>query len=374
MLKKILNITGLAVIIFLLLTGCNQIEEVDNIEISVVDEVYNKVEETDNGLDKEDNNKEEDNNQKDPFEKIDLSKRPNEAGQIMVLMYHSIGNKESEWVRTVENFKRDLSVLYEKGYRPISLKDFVNNNIDIEAGYTPVVITFDDGYRNNFNIIEKDGEKIVDPNCAVGILEEFHKQHPDFPLKATFFIFGKNPFRQKEFVEYKLKYLIEKGLDVGNHTIGHNNFTNLDSSSIQRVIGENVEFLNSILKNYEINTLALPYGSRPKNKEYEIFLQKGKYNGISYNNIAILNVGWKPSYSPIDKRFNPYSIPRVRASETNVDNVGLYDWLEYFDKFPQKRFISDGNPEVVTVPKKFEDIVDKDKLNGKLLYIYEEKE
>ncbi|WP_069649988.1 polysaccharide deacetylase family protein [Caloranaerobacter ferrireducens] len=369
--KKVINITVVVVIVLLLLTGCNKIEEV-NSKISVVDEVYNKVEETNNIINKKDSK--EDSNLKNPFEKIDLSKRPNEVGQIMILMYHNIGNKESEWVRTVENFKRDLSVLYEKGYRPISLKDFVNNNINVEAGYTPIVITFDDGNKNNFNIIVKDGKKIIDPNCAVGILEEFHNQHPDFPLEATFFTFGKNPFRQKELVEYKLKYLIEKGLDIGNHTIGHNNFTNLDSSSIQRVIGQNVEFLSSILKNYEVNMLALPYGSRPKNKENEVYLKKGEYNGINYNNIAILNVGWKPSYSPIDKRFNPYSIPRVRASETNVDNVGLYNWLEYFDKFPQKRFISDGNPDVVTVPKKFEDIVDKDKLNGKLLYIYEEKE
>ncbi|QIB26775.1 polysaccharide deacetylase family protein [Caloranaerobacter azorensis] len=377
--KKAINIVAILVTVLLLLIGCNKTEEVANKEIQVVDKGSNKVEEKDNIdniVDKKDdkeNSKEEDKKE-NPFEKIDLSKKPNEAGQIMILMYHNIGKKESEWVRTVENFKRDLKVLYEKGYRPISLKDFVNNNIDVEAGYTPVVITFDDGNKNNFNIIIKDGKKIIDPDCAVGILEEFHEKHPDFPLEATFFVFGKNPFRQKEFVEYKLKYLVEKGLDIGNHTIGHNNFTNLNSNDIQKVIAENVKFLNGILKDYEVNTLALPYGSRPKNKENEIYLRKGEYDGASYNNIAILNVGWKPSYSPIDKRFNPYSLPRVRASEIKVDNVGLYNWLKYFDKFPEKRYISDGNPDIVTVPKKFEGIVDKNKLNGKLLYIYEEKE
>lgn len=309
----------------------------------------------------------------DPKEKIDLSLNPNEAGQIMVLMYHNIGEEESEWVRTVENFKKDLNVLYEKGYRPISLEDYVNNNINVEAGYTPVVITFDDGNQNNFNIIEKDGEKIVDPNCAVGILEEFNREHPDFPLKATFFVFGSNPFRQKELLEYKLNYLIEKGFDIGNHTLDHNDMSKVnDADKIQKYLGEQAAFIESIIPDYKVNTYALCYGGRPKDKELFTFLEKGEYEGKTYKNIAILNVGWDPSVSPIDKDFNPLAIHRIRASETKVDGVGMYDWLAVFDKHPERRFISDGNPDIVTVPKKYEDKVDIEKLNGKELYLYEE--
>ncbi len=47
---------------------------------------------------------------------------PNEMGRVMVLMYHNIGSEEATWTRTPENFKKDLNTLYEKGYRPISLK------------------------------------------------------------------------------------------------------------------------------------------------------------------------------------------------------------------------------------------------------------
>lgn len=39
-------------------------------------------------------------------QKVDISLKPNEAGKIMVLMYHNIGTEEEEWVRTPENFKR----------------------------------------------------------------------------------------------------------------------------------------------------------------------------------------------------------------------------------------------------------------------------
>lgn len=66
--------------------------------------------------------------------------KPNEAGKIMVLMYHVIGDSEGEWSRRWDNFRKDLGVLYEKGYRLISLNDYISNNIDVEAGYTPVKI------------------------------------------------------------------------------------------------------------------------------------------------------------------------------------------------------------------------------------------
>ncbi|WDV44751.1 polysaccharide deacetylase family protein [Clostridiaceae bacterium M8S5] len=306
---------------------------------------------------------------------IDLTLKPNESGEIMVLMYHSITTgKESEWARTTENFKKDLKVLYEKGYRPISLTDFVNNNITTPAGYTPVVLTFDDGLQNNLNIIEKDGKKTVDPNCAVGILEAFNKEHPDFPLEATFFVYGSNPFRQKDLVKYKLNYIVNKGMDIGNHTVSHNDMSkksNQNVKAIQEYIGKEAQFLESMIdSDYKINTYALCNGARPM-KDLQPLLEKGSYKGFEYHNIAILNVGARPSVSPIDKNFNPMSIKRVRASETNVGRFGLYAYLEMFDKYPQKRFISDGVADIVTVNKKNENKIDKQKIGDKKLYIYE---
>ncbi|SCG82614.1 polysaccharide deacetylase [Proteiniborus sp. DW1] len=373
--KKIIRLISIALILLLFVSGCSKnIKDANAEDIQTTEDQtqQNNVEGEENKESQQEESKEEEINV-DPKEKIDLSLKPNEAGQIMVLMYHNIGEEEAEWVRTPENFKKDLKTLYEKGYRPISLEDFVNNNIDVEAGLTPVVLTFDDGNQNNFNIIEKDGQKIVDPNSAVGILEEFNKEYPDFPLKATFFVFGENPFRQPELLEYKLNYLIEKGFDIGNHTVGHNDMSKIsDPNKIQEYIGKQAAFLESLIPGYKVNTYALSYGARPKDKSLYPYLQKGEFEGKSYENIAILNVGWDPSVSPIDKAFDPYAIHRIRASETKVDGVGMYDWLTVFDKNPERRFISDGNPDIVTVPKKFEEKVDKEKLGDKELYIYEE--
>lgn len=373
--KKTFKFIPIALILLLFLSGCSENTNkvsTDNTQTSDKQVQLDKEEKIDNNENQQEEAIEEKNNI-DSKEKIDLSLKPNEAGQIMVLMYHNIGEEEAEWVRTAENFKKDLKTLYDKGYRPISLEDFVNNNINVEAGLTPIVITFDDGNQNNFNIIEKDGGKIVDPNCAVGILEEFNKENPDFSLNATFFVFGSNPFRQEELLEYKLNYLVEKGFHIGNHTLGHNDMSKIkDANEIQKVLGKQASFLESYIPDYKVNTYALSYGARPKDKTLCPYLQKGQYEGMTYENIAVLNVGWDPSVSPIDKSFDPYSIHRIRASETKVDGVGMYDWLAVFDKNPERRYISDGNPDIVTVPKKFEEKVDTEKLNGKELYIYEE--
>ena len=112
----------------------------------------------------------------------------NELGKIRVLMYHGIGEEEDVWVRTPENFRKDLQTLYDKGYRAIGMKDYIEGNIDTPPGTTPVIITFDDGLQGQFNVLGDGDEFVVDPNCAVGILEDFNKVS-DFGLKATFYVF-----------------------------------------------------------------------------------------------------------------------------------------------------------------------------------------
>jgi len=305
---------------------------------------------------------------------IDLNEiKPNEAGQIMVLMYHNISQTEGEWARTPENLRKDLETLYDKGYRPISLFDYVSGNINTEAGFTPVVLTFDDGNVNNFEMIKNDnGEWIINPDCAVAILEEFNREHPDFPLEATFFVNDNIPFGQAEHLFYKLNYILEKGMDIGNHTVTHVNFTNADAHRIQKEVSGIVKMLDKYLPDYEVNTLALPFGSRPKNKDLYSYLAEGSYEGISYKNVAVLNVGWDPDKSPYHKDFNPLAIHRVRASQLEkfVQDVGMYSWIERFEKGSIQKFISDGDPDTVTIPEKYKDKIDINKVGSKTIRTY----
>jgi len=359
--KKFLIIPLIASI---LLTGCySKIEADKGVGDQQDQEILQEIEETDQ--------EEEPVEEKNEVVEINLQEiQPNEAGEIMVLMYHQIRGPEAEWSRTPENFRRDLQVLYDEGFRPISLYDYATGNITTDAGYTPVVLTFDDGNQNNFNMIQNtNGEWIVDPDSAVGMLVEFNEKNPDFPLEATFFINGGTPFGQSEFVEYKLKYLVEKGMDIGNHTNTHINFTNAPEEKIQEELGKLQRLVNKYLPDYEVNTLALPFGSKPKDQELFKYLEAGEYEEEKYQHVAILEVGWDPYHSPFNKNFNSSKIRRVRASETKVDGVGMYDWIKAFENGNRTRYISDGDPNTITVQEKHKDVLSED-LKGKTLRTY----
>lgn len=299
--------------------------------------------------------------------------KANEMGKIMILMYHDIGKTEGEWSRTPENFRKDLETLYNKGYRAISLKDYLNNNINVPAGTTPVVITFDDGTLGQFRVFQDKGDFVVDPDCAVGILEDFYKEHPDFGLEATFYIYYPVPFRQKDLIEEKLKYIVDKGMDIGNHTYNHDNLKKFDAEKIQKTLGRNVEETLKYLPGYEVDSLALPYGIKPHGENLYQYVIKGKYGNTDYNNRGILLVGSNPALPLYNVKADPANIPRIRASEMDTAGTGLYDWLKYFDKHPEEKYISDGNPDAVSIPEGKGKNLNRDVLKGKEIVIYNDK-
>ncbi len=312
---------------------------------------------------------------REPAQISGTKRLPNEAGSIPVLMYHRIGKPEGTWTRTPKNFRRDLEELYRRGYRPISLTDMVRGRIDLPAGVSPVVLTFDDGHAGQLRFIDNDGQTIIDPDCAVGILLAFHQKHPDFPIEATFFLNGQSPFGQPEHVREKLELIVSRGMDIGNHTTVHANLTDPrfhDPQTIQRVIGKQAAYLQSVLDRmgpYEVNTYALCNGQRPPGKALRALLLRGSFKGHEYSNIAVLNVGAGPVASPIDKDFRPHFIPRIRASQTRVEGLGMYDWLERLDAQPLERFVSDGDPSTFTVPKALRHRASKEKLHPRHLVL-----
>jgi peptidoglycan/xylan/chitin deacetylase (PgdA/CDA1 family) len=303
-----------------------------------------------------------------PGEEIDYrALGVNEAGQIMILMYHEIGEPEDVWCRTPANFRKDLETLYEAGYRLISMNDLLDGHIDIPAGCSPVVITFDDGKAGQFRYIEEEGRQVIDPDCAVAILEEFYGTHPDFGLAATFYIFYESPFGQYEFVQQKLSYLVKKGFEIGNHCYTHGNLRRLSAEQARRELALHVKRTQEHLPGYAVRSLALPFGEHPDDMSYII---EGSFEGPAYRNEGVLLVGAKPAASPFNVKFNPAALPRVRASEMETDGMGLYDWLERLRDNPGNRYISDGDPDTVVVPDDLADQVDKSRLAEKTLIRY----
>lgn len=295
-------------------------------------------------------------------------KKVNELGKVPIMMYHGIVNQEETkytggnvdkdgYNRTSKAFREDLEFYYQNGYRMVRLIDYINGDIDTELGLSPIIITFDDGNQNNFNVLGKDenGNLKIDPNCAVGILEEFKKKYPDYHVTATFFLMN-GLFNQKEYDEDIMKWLVENGYDIGNHTTNHSDFTKISIDKTKEVVGEMYQKLESILGDKYVPIIALPYGS-PYKKTHNNYssILKGSYNGYSYETLAALRVGWDSEVSPYDKTFDKTFLKRCRS----YDNNGVeFDIKMVFKNLESSRYISDGDKNTITIKEK-----DEEKLN-----------
>ncbi|EMS69713.1 polysaccharide deacetylase family protein [Ruminiclostridium cellobioparum] len=305
---------------------------------------------------------------------IDYTKvKPNESGQIMVVMFHnfveSYPKGNNEYTTTFDEFEKLLPELYEKKYRLISLTDMLNNNINVPAGCIPIVFTFDDGTSGQFNMIEKDGKLAVNPRSAVGIMEEFYKKHPDFGLQGTFYVnLGVKTFQGSGNMTDRMNYLIEKGFEIGNHTKTHVSLPQV--KTVQKMleeVGGNQVLMNEIVPGYSFNSFSLPFGNASKDlKEYVI---KGNYQGVDYKHSAVVLVGANPAPSPVSPKFDPLALPRVRSTGQKKVECDLAWWLDTLGK-GSSQYVSDGNPETVTVPKDKQKNVDMSRLNGKQLVTY----
>ncbi|NLC58731.1 MAG: polysaccharide deacetylase family protein [Armatimonadetes bacterium] len=288
---------------------------------------------------------------------------PNELGRVPVLEYHVIGPKEGRWARTPAAFRKDLETLYQLGFRAVSLEEYVTGNINLPRGASPVVITFDDATEGQFRYLEKDGKLVIDPDCAVGILEAFHRKHPDFGLKATFFVLPDSAFGQPEYRQQKLRYLAERGLELGNHTWSHDALKRLSNAKVQEELARPQQALAEVVPNFRFFSLALPHGIAPKEKA---LAHKGTWNGITYEHQAVLLVGSVPAPSPYDKDFDPQAIQRVQATDLpEVAPFQLSTQLKTLMEKEHRRYVSDGDPNTITIPAALKEELSPARVQGK---------
>ena len=251
-----------------------------------------------------------------------VTNRPaNTMGEVMVLMYHRIGDKEANMVRSRANFKSDLARLYKDGYRPVTLREYATGKMSLPPGASPVVLTFDDSWADQFRF-KKDGT--IDSDCFVGIWLNFAKTHPDFPVKGTFFVLDNGPFGVKKEGRKKIKMLQDWGSEIASHTMNHIDLRKSSSSKIMREVGESVIWLESL--GAKVTSLAPPYGSYPTSS----LIKSGfNYKGRKISFSAVVAAGAGPGKSPLDKKFRPYIIPRIKAYE---GEKGITWWLNKASK------------------------------------------
>ncbi|MBI3968067.1 MAG: polysaccharide deacetylase family protein [Chloroflexi bacterium] len=284
-----------------------------------------------------------------PTRVADLAQiKPNEVGDIIVLEYHHIGDEELRWTRHHDNFRKDLQLLYDRGYRIIGVHDYLDNQIKVPAGKRTIMMTFDDSNESQFRYLKRnDGTLQIDPDCAVGILEEFYKKHPDFGRGVGFSVLPKaDPpnrfFNQPEYTAQKVKFLIDNGYELLNHTWYHVTLGDVSDKVVVEQVANGVKGIQEFAPGYKVRVLTLPLGSHPKNLSVAL---RGTFEGVEYHHEAVLDVSGGNAVAPDHRALELTKIPRIQAIQSELDR-----YLAYYERIPQEYYVSDGNPDTVTFP------------------------
>ena len=291
------------------------------------------------------------------------SRTPNELGRIPVLEYHLIVPEEKgEFTRTPERLRKDLEELHRRGYVPVNMTDVIDKKIQsLPRGKSPVVLVFDDASPSQFRYIERNGQLVIDPTSAIGILEKFSDEHPDWPRKAVFCMLpaaqaGRSFFGDKgiegqktEWRFRKVQFLHERGYELCNHTLYH---ARLDKAGnrVEEFIARGDMAIDSAVPGYKVRTFALPLGMWPVNRALAVsgsWTDPKSKKTIRYKYDAVLEVSGQPNESPYDDKFDYRSVNRQIMYRNALEVT-----LNQLDKAgPGGRYVSDGDPNSVARPK-----------------------
>jgi hypothetical protein len=205
----------------------------------------------------------------------------------------------------------------------------------------------------------------------VGVWDAFSRENPGWTNGATWCVlpasdypsnfFGERPSKEvpraerEAIIRRKVDYLVSRGHEICNHTLYHARLDRaVSDAQVQEFIGRGEDSIRVYLpEGYDIATLALPLGLWPRNRSLAF---AGSYNGKPYRYEAVLEVTGGPDQSPFNRSFDPHSITRVVMFPGFLErHMGVYE------KNPALRFVSDGDPRVISVPPAMADSVDRDR-------------
>ncbi|MCD6138238.1 MAG: polysaccharide deacetylase family protein [Deltaproteobacteria bacterium] len=176
---------------------------------------------------------------------------------VPILMYHMISDDVSRTripkLRVSEKrFRAQMAYLHTKGYHPITLREWLGYRRG--SGVCPpkpIIITFDDGYRNFYStawpILKKHGFKAT-------------------VFLVTKYVGGSNVWdRAKGEPEEKLlnldeiKTLSREGVEFGSHGHNHQDLTGIPLSEVESDVMASKSVLEGALKT-QVVSFSYPYG------------------------------------------------------------------------------------------------------------------
>ncbi len=290
---------------------------------------------------------------------------PNEIGRIPIVMYHSVGERGKIDSRGLnissDTFRKHLSMMVKANWYPMNVRDiYIPEKLAaVPRGMTPVGLTFDDARTSQFRY-GKDG--IVDSNCALGILEAFHKKYSArWPRGGTFYMlprssYNPTPFGQTGLEVKKCQWLLKAGYELGNHSFAHKSMASMGGAQVREAVWGCIRDIRKLAPSATMDTYCVPYGAYPRDKNTWGIILKDPQG--QYTNKIALKAWGDESYAPLDKRFDARQVDRIGVDPGYFEQV--YARLVKSGKL----YISDGNPNTLSVPRTWEAFLAKNRLNG----------
>ena len=223
--------------------------------------------------------------------------------KISILAYHQVRNN-TKWdsflirellITPPEIFEKDMKYLSDNGYKSIGLDELIyaiNNNKVLNS--KSVVITFDDGYRDQYI-------------NALPILEKYN-------IKATFFIYTNAIDKFPIAMTWdQVIDLSNRGMTIGAHTRSHPNLKKIkdENKLVNEILGSKLLLQEKIGK--PVNFFAYPYGLYSSSTVQEVI-------NVGYLG-AVADTGGK-----VHTKKDVYTLKRFNMGNEYIEMQGVMKW------------------------------------------------
>lgn len=169
---------------------------------------------------------------------------------IPILLYHRVGAEPDDLTISTKHFEEDMEFLSNAGYSALSLEQVKQHlqGHSLSLPSKPIVITFDDGYLDNYI-------------NAFPILQKYS-------MIASFYIITGMVGNNDRLTIPQIREMQAAGMDFGSHTITHRSLaglipkeaaTELNTSKfdLEQIVGKAVDFISYPCGSYKAETLEI---------------------------------------------------------------------------------------------------------------------
>jgi len=213
-----------------------------------------------------------------------------------ILMYHSINPEVQSDTPTVspKAFERQMEYIHRKGYRVITLSEYVKARLKGRPLKNVVILTLDDGYKDNYTY-------------AFPVLKKYG-------LPATIFIIVKHFEDNPRFLKIpQIEEMAKGGIEFGSHTVSHERLTDIkEAGELSKQVLGSKQILEQKL-GMRMDILCYPFGYYDDNVK-ELTKEAGYLAAVT------------TTKGPGKLNKDLYAIKRIKISEKDVPSFVL--WLK----------------------------------------------